>query len=198
MKSKITYALAIFLSWLGLAGIADNFVERRDWFEVGIMQHWRFFKGWLIYNVFWWLPFAVPSWVIDYFCIGVVVFRSSLHAFVFGFVTKEQDVEYASHASGVSKQLAKTRAMAQVVVVATLASAFLSLFWPLVAPLIFYGAHLNEQPSENSASMIAINSDGELVLFTTDFYRRTRKLILVAIGLFIPALFLFSDLVGTW
>jgi hypothetical protein len=65
------------LAWLGLAGLSDNIVEWQDWFEQGVMDHWRSVKEWTIAVLLWWLPFRVPSWAIDYFVISVIVLRAS-------------------------------------------------------------------------------------------------------------------------
>lgn len=64
------------LTWLGLAGLSDEIVEWQAWFEQGVMQHWRSIKEWVIAILFWWVPFRVPSWLIDYFVVGAIVFRA--------------------------------------------------------------------------------------------------------------------------
>jgi hypothetical protein len=62
---------------LGLAGLSDNIVEWQDWFEQGVMEHWRSVKEWTIAVLLWWLPFRVSSWCIDYFVISAIVLRAS-------------------------------------------------------------------------------------------------------------------------
>jgi hypothetical protein len=65
----------IFLSWLGFAGFADNMFEWREWFEIGVMEHWRAVKMWITKTVLFWVPFSVPSWVVDYLLLGGVFLR---------------------------------------------------------------------------------------------------------------------------
>lgn len=65
------------LAWLGLAGMSDAIVDWQTWFEHGVMQHWRSVKEWVIAILLWWVPFRVPSWLIDYFVIGAIVVRTS-------------------------------------------------------------------------------------------------------------------------
>ncbi|WP_171633190.1 hypothetical protein [Ruegeria sp. HKCCD6119] len=65
------------LAWLGLAGLSDGVVEWKSWFEQGVMQHWRSVKEWITAVLLWWVPFRVPSWLIDYLVIAMIVVRTS-------------------------------------------------------------------------------------------------------------------------
>ncbi|MCL1629763.1 hypothetical protein M3N55_13580 [Roseibaca sp. V10] len=65
------------LAWLGLAGMSDAIVTWQAWFDQGVMQHWRSVKEWLIAILLWWVPFQIPSWILDYFVIGAIVLRTS-------------------------------------------------------------------------------------------------------------------------
>ncbi|WP_149774271.1 hypothetical protein [Ruegeria intermedia] len=65
------------LAWLGLAGLSDAIVEWQNWFEQGVMEHWRSVKEWTIAVLLWWMPFRVPSWLIDYSIISIIVVRTS-------------------------------------------------------------------------------------------------------------------------
>jgi hypothetical protein len=47
-------------------------VEWVTWFEVGIMNHWRDVKDWLLG----WLPFFTPWWFIEYFILGSAYARA--------------------------------------------------------------------------------------------------------------------------
>lgn len=71
-----TLIIGILLSWIGLAGLADNIVEWQQWFEIGIIQHWRFTKAWATETCFYWLPFPIPSWLIDYSVLGSIYIRA--------------------------------------------------------------------------------------------------------------------------
>lgn len=72
----ITTIVLTLLAWLGLAGVSDNWVEWQNWFEIGIMQHWRSVKEWLIAVVFDRMPFQVQPWMIDWVLVGSIVSRS--------------------------------------------------------------------------------------------------------------------------
>lgn len=76
-KSILGWLMVTMLAWLGLAGLSDAIVEWQRWFEQGIMQHWRSVKEWAIAVLLWWVPFRVPSWVLDYSIISVIVTRAS-------------------------------------------------------------------------------------------------------------------------
>ena len=65
------------LTCLGLAGLSDAIVDWQNWFEQGVMQHWRSVKAWVTAILLWWVPFRVPSWLIDYFVISAIVVRTS-------------------------------------------------------------------------------------------------------------------------
>ena len=70
MTQWIRTIVVTALAWLGLAGLSDNIVEWQWWFEVGIMQHWRSVKEWVIAVLLDWVPFRVNPWMIDYVSIG--------------------------------------------------------------------------------------------------------------------------------
>jgi len=65
------------LAWLGLAGLSDAIVDWQTWFEQGVMQHWRSLKEWITAILLWWVPFRIPSWLIDYLVIGTIILRTS-------------------------------------------------------------------------------------------------------------------------
>jgi len=68
--------VGLILSWIGLAGFIDELVVWHDWFEKGVMQHWRAIKLFLIENVFFWLPFRIPEQFFDYLALGAIFGRS--------------------------------------------------------------------------------------------------------------------------
>jgi hypothetical protein len=72
--------IVTILAWLGLAGLSDNMIEWRDWFETGFMQHWRSIKYWLSYNLFAWIRIELPTWVFDWLLLGVIFTRSIIVA----------------------------------------------------------------------------------------------------------------------
>ncbi len=78
--------IAILLSWLGLAGLADAFVEWKLWFEFGVMNHWRALQAWVLQYV----PFSVPFWVLDYLMLGAIYNRSLLLAISRNFAKEHQ------------------------------------------------------------------------------------------------------------
>lgn len=73
----VKWTVVTLLSWLGLAGIADNVLEWQRWFDIGVLQHWTSIKVWVSVVLFSWLPFQIPSWILDYFAAGSVVARAT-------------------------------------------------------------------------------------------------------------------------
>lgn len=78
--TSITDALKLILvlpiAWLGLSGFADNIIEWKAWYEVGVMTHWRSFKDLVSETFLFWVPFSLPSWTIDYLILGIIFARS--------------------------------------------------------------------------------------------------------------------------
>ncbi|WBL34039.1 hypothetical protein O5O51_04880 [Sinirhodobacter sp. HNIBRBA609] len=75
--SPVRWLIMTALAWLGLAGLSDSIVVWQNWFEQGVMQHWNSTKEWIIAVLLWWVPFRVPSWLLDYLVISAIVIRSS-------------------------------------------------------------------------------------------------------------------------
>ena len=75
IDSALRKIIITALAWLGLAGFADSVVTWQNWFEIGIMQHWRSVKEWVVAILLWWMPFQVPTWIIDYLFIGTIFTR---------------------------------------------------------------------------------------------------------------------------
>ncbi len=40
------------------------------------MEHWRSIKLWITDHLLFWFPFGIPSWLVDYYVIGLVFIRS--------------------------------------------------------------------------------------------------------------------------
>ena len=77
-QSPFAWIGLTLLAWLGLAGLADEFIEWQAWFEHGLMQHWRSVKEWSIAVLLDWVPFRVPGWFLDYALLGFIVMKSVL------------------------------------------------------------------------------------------------------------------------
>ncbi|MDA5094225.1 hypothetical protein O2N63_09000 [Aliiroseovarius sp. KMU-50] len=75
-SSKLGFVITTLLAWLGLAGFIDAIIEWQNWFEQGVMEHWRSTKVWIATVLFWWFPIPIPSWAIDYCVIGGIVIRA--------------------------------------------------------------------------------------------------------------------------
>ena len=82
--------IGLLLGWIGLAGFADNLVVWKEWFDVGIMAHWRALKYLIIDELLFWLPFRVPDWFFDYIVIGLI-FGRSYFLFSKGFIDDNQE-----------------------------------------------------------------------------------------------------------
>jgi len=73
---------AIFLGWVALAGIADNFVTWQSWFEIGFMEKWRYVKQIVsfplsdILDYFGWISKIYPSNYFEYIVLSLIFIRS--------------------------------------------------------------------------------------------------------------------------
>lgn len=66
MQSRLFFFVTIIFTWLSVAGIADNVVEWKKWFEIGIMEHWRTVRHYIIS----WIPFDIHQILVDYLVLG--------------------------------------------------------------------------------------------------------------------------------
>lgn len=159
--------VAILLSWLGLAGLSDAIVEWKNWFEIGVMTHWRDVKNWLLQ----WVPFDIPSWVIDYTLLGLVYLRSVL---VLDHVWANDEVEHDSDMEGVSTESKRERLRRWL-------DAFIIVFlalisWPLLLlSSVIQGTKFNETDNEVRDS------------------RRVLLVFLATLVCFIPILFVLTN-----
>ena len=76
-RGLIVTLVTTVLALLGLAGLFDAIVEWQNWFDQGVMQHWRSVKEWMSAVLFWWVPFHIPRWVYDYAVIGLMLARAA-------------------------------------------------------------------------------------------------------------------------
>ncbi|MEW7009504.1 hypothetical protein [Lentilitoribacter sp. EG35] len=121
--NPIVWVVMICFSWLGLAGLADNVVEWREWFDAGVIQHWRNAQRWALEHLLFWLPFQLPIWIFDYLTIGIVFGR----AFVVAMLEMEsENDEFRIHQRNIRE---KFEFMVGLVI--------LVFLWPLV--LMLYG-----------------------------------------------------------
>ncbi|MEM9148598.1 MAG: hypothetical protein AAGC57_20765 [Pseudomonadota bacterium] len=159
--------IGTLLSWLGLAGLADGIVEWKEWFEVGIFQHYRAVQGWVIDNLLFWFPLGLPEMAIDYCIIGVVFTRSF-------------------HFANENRRLRVSRFLGPIQIYSSywqLSISMLAVFslWPIILFISTLRALLNllgSFPNE-----IEYSIDMTIVVFFTS-----------ALGLFIPVLFVISDI----
>ncbi|MFG6524513.1 hypothetical protein [Sulfitobacter sp. M23508] len=182
LKSWIVRLGAIFLSWLGLAGFSDNLVEWRDWFDVGVMEHWRAVKFWLTETFLFWIPFNVPSWVIDYCVLGCVFMRPYiLHTTKRSGesadeLMRKQRLEQVKRGEKVTPYVVQHQSGIPVLwVFASL------LFWPVVL--------IGEIRDYISNSIRGIESPQSITIF---------KITIISIVSFIPILFVATDLIETF
>lgn len=72
LSGTVLLGVGTLLAWLGLAGLSDSVVVWRDWFEIGVMTHWRAVKDWLLECA----PFAIPFWVPDFLLVLGTMIRA--------------------------------------------------------------------------------------------------------------------------
>jgi hypothetical protein len=172
-KSWFVGLTALFLSWLGLAGLADNLVEWRDWFDVGIMEHWRTVKLWLTETVLFWFPYSVPSWVVDYLLLGCVFIRP----YLLNTTRKSADraAEEMRERKVVSYTVTHQSGLPFLWVITAL------LFWPVVL--------FDEIKDFLSNRIRGFKSPQSETIF---------KIVITSIVSFVPILFVATDLIGTF
>jgi len=67
--------IGLFFGWLGAAGLSDNIIEWKEWFEIGIMIHWRYVQGFLIDILLSITSIKFPEWSLDYIILSITFFR---------------------------------------------------------------------------------------------------------------------------
>jgi hypothetical protein len=188
MKRWLKPVLTTGLAWLGLAGLTDNIVEWQNWFEVGIMQHWRSVKTWIIAVLLDWVPFRVPSWGIDWLVVGSIHMRAAMLERI-----KILELKFV-------RPYETTRSkVAFRVLAAALNTLWLLLFWPLPLGLNVYD-FLNEYSREDQKmfSIIRRAKGWERSPYWREDLANavandsTRRQIVSSIVLFIPILFVCS------
>jgi hypothetical protein len=171
-KSWFIWLGALFLSWLGLAGLADNIVEWREWFDIGIMEHWRIVKLWLTETLLFWFPYSVPSWVVDYLLLGCVFIRPYL------LNTTQKSAERAGEKMREQKVASYTVTHQSGIPFLWVIPSL--LFWPVVLfdeikDICFN--HFSGTKSPQSETLF--------------------KMVLISVVSFVPVLFVATDLIGT-
>lgn len=166
------WACTMFLAWLGLAGFADNLLEWREWFEVGIMEHWRAVKFWMTETLLFWIPFDVPSWVVDYLLLGGVFVRPHI-------LQSNQKAE-ARALDEMRRQKVKTYVVQRQTGIPLVWIVPTLLFWPVV----FF---------DDAKDLISNRISG----VRNPQIEATLKMFLMSIIYFLPLLFVATDVIGT-
>ena len=172
---EIRFVSTTLLAWLGLAGLMGNLVTWRNWFNQGIMQHWSSAKEWTIAILLDWVPFHIPTSVLDYLMLGAI--SSS------GYVVKGSE-EYHEKYEHVPRLI---RFGDEVLTfVASIPSRLvIALLWPWFIFNIVY-SHLNDY-HRTTASVEDVRE------MRRDVRTFARKVLWYAIS-FIPVLFVCSTL----
>ena len=79
MRFQIGYYFALFITWIGLAGLADDIVTWASWFENGWMHGYRIVRNYLVEIVSDILRIDLPAWVFDYVLVGTIMARASFY-----------------------------------------------------------------------------------------------------------------------
>lgn len=67
--------ISLLVGWLGAAGLADNVIEWKAWFEFGVMNHWREVRGFFIETLYEYFFIYIYEWLVDYIVLSVAFFR---------------------------------------------------------------------------------------------------------------------------
>lgn len=82
----MVWLVTAILSLIGLSGVADGYVEWREFFETGFMEHYRAAKEAILS----WLPFEVWSWVPDYVFLGMLFASVSVRQYDRGLMVVDE------------------------------------------------------------------------------------------------------------
>ncbi len=164
-----------FFSWLGLAGFADHIIEWKEWFDIGIMEHWRILKSWIAEAILFWVPFQVPDWIVDYLVLGGVFIRP----YVLNMNTRKANHvhELMKDKKGESFSVHQHSNHPAIWIIGNF------LVWPISLTILVI-EYLQNRFSKHRASAPQVDA--------------TVKIIAWCVVSFIPILFMASDLIATW
>ena len=75
-SASFSVLFTMALGWIALAGLADNLVIWKGWFEHGFMEHWRYLKSILGISIFGLIDRETPKFYFEYILIGVTILRA--------------------------------------------------------------------------------------------------------------------------
>lgn len=75
-RSVFSVFFTMILGWIALAGLADNLVTWKDWFEYGFMEHWRNLKAFLGLSIFGLIDRDVPRYYFEYILLSMTFIRA--------------------------------------------------------------------------------------------------------------------------
>lgn len=170
-----TLFLMTILAWLGLSGLVDNMLDWKDWFEFGVMEHWRSAKQWLIAIAFDWLPFRVRPWLIDYMIIGAITFRS---------MPKSRWTQSAEFRAIQPEWALKADLVLSELFIALPKKFIAAMLWPVIIVNAFLAEIIDYGPDVEAYVVENWRSGNRLLLLRLIWYTTS----------FIPFLFLVSEL----
>lgn len=162
--------IGTLLSWLGLAGLADGIVDWREWFEIGIFNHYRAVQGWFIDSIHPYIQIKITAKSLDYFILATILFRSSIHA-----LWDAPDFQRKGE-----RQYQSIKEKFYLVVILIIYAAF----WPFIVTymmiMMVVGPFIRGRDAEFD--------------FTVSSIREVIKMFARKLLLFIPVLFVISDI----
>ncbi len=76
MNYSISALFTIAMGWIALAGLADNLVTWKTWFEVGVMEHWRAIKEIAGFAIFDLIDRKTPDLFFEKTVAGLTILRA--------------------------------------------------------------------------------------------------------------------------
>ncbi len=137
------------------------------------MEHWRVVKLWITGTFLFWVPYSVPSWVVDYFLLGGVFIRP-----------------YALHNTKKSEDRAAEGMREQKVNAYTVKhQAGIPLVW-IIPSLLFWPVVFFDEVKDFLFDRIRG--------FKNPQTEATFKMFFISVISFLPLLFVTTDLIGTF
>lgn len=192
MKKFLIVIITTSLSWIGLSGLSDGIIEWRDWYEIGVMEHWRSVRTWISGNILFWLPFHIPNWIIDSVLVGNIVLKSCVVAVKMKITPDEFENQNQRDES--KQRTADWPHILNQIALVLLSLAFLPLvligwgiFWPIVLLIVVLNVIANTFKKK-----LPVTWRSEIIIASGD-PKDVLKSFSLTILLFVPFLFMVTN-----
>ncbi|WP_306113279.1 MULTISPECIES: hypothetical protein [unclassified Roseovarius] len=192
MKNFVVQTFLMLLAWIGLSGLADGIVEWREWYEFGVMEHWRIVKAWITDTLLFWVPFNIPDWLVDSTLVGTVLLRSIVST-----ITSYADIRKSISSSKISESepqkqrvgnlLENISILLLTIIMIPICILSWGLFWPFMLTLLIINVALE---ALNVEPPLLLRKD---VLLGAGDPKAALLAFFTTVALFIPFLFIVTN-----